>query len=115
MALNGQKIRYENLRSLAFGSVLGTYVGVGGSFQHPVRILNIDNTTDQDMYISFDGINDKTILMARSGKIFDYATNKIEPIGQLEQDVGERVYVKTITVLPSDGGVFVTVIYADNH
>ncbi len=112
MATTSQRVRYENLRSIAFGSITGTYAGVGASFANPVRILMIDNISDADVYVSFDGVNDKTIVAARSGKVIDYASNRTEPIGQLEQSVGERVYVKVITTLPTVGGVFVSVIYA---
>jgi len=107
-----QRIRYETIRSLGFASILGTYVGVGASFANPVRMLMIDNLSDSDLYVSFDGINDHTIVAANSGKVLDYASNRMAPAEHLEQAVGERVYVKAISVLPIDGGVFVSVIYA---
>ncbi len=107
-----QRIRYEPLRSLAHGSILGTYVGVGAPFANPVRMLMIDNLSDSDLYVSFDGINDHTIVAANSGKVLDYASNRMAPADHLEQSVGERVYVKVLAVLPTDGGVFVSVIYA---
>lgn len=107
-----QRIRYEPLRSLAFGSIIGTYVGVGASFANPVRMLMIDNLSDSDLYISFDGVNDHAVIAAHSGKILDYASNRMAPADHLEQSVGERVYVKAISVLPTDGDVFVSVIYA---
>lgn len=112
MALSGQRVKYDDLRSIAFGSITGTYAGVGASFSNPVRILMIDNISDADVYVSFDGVSDKTIVAAHSGKIIDYASNRIDPVGQLEQSVGERVYVKVITTLPTVGGIFVSVVYA---
>lgn len=112
MAATSQRIRYEDLRSIPFGSITGTYAGIGSAFAHPVRILKINNTTDSDLYISFDGINDQDTIIAHSGSVLDYASNRIDPVGQLEQSVGERVYVKVITTTPTTGGVFVTVIYA---
>lgn len=107
-----QKIRYEVLRSLAFGSIGAGYVGIGAAFANPVRMLMIDNLTDQNVIISFDGINDHTIVAAHSGKVLDYASNKMAPADHLEQAVGERVYVKAVSVLPTLGSVYVSVIYA---
>lgn len=105
------RIRYEVLRSLAFGGISGTYAGVGASFANPVRILKITNTTDADLLISFDGINNRDIVAARSAWIHDYGSNKAETGGQLDQSMGERVYVKQVSA-PTSGSVYVTVIYA---
>ena len=110
-----QRVRFENLRSLPFGSITGAYVGVGPAFANPVRMLIIDNITDSDLYVSFDGINDAMIVPALSGKVLDYASNKMSPADHLEQSKGERVYVKVISLIPSDGGVFVSAIYASPY
>lgn len=109
MSSTSVRIRYENLRSLAFGSISGTYAGVGASFANPVRILKITNTTDALLTVSFDGINDKDVVAANSAWIHDYGSNKADTGGQLDQSLGERVYVKGA---PSSGSVYVTVIYA---
>lgn len=107
-----QKIRYEALRSLAFGSVGAGYTGVGASFANPVRLLMIDNLTNQNIIVSFDGITDHTVVASMSGKVLDYASNRMAPADHLEQAVGERVYVKAESVLPGSGNVYVSVIYA---
>lgn len=107
-----QKIRYEALRSLAFGSITGTYAGVGASFANPVRMIMIDNLTNQNILVSFDGITDHTVVASTSGKVLDYASNRMAPADHLEQAVGERVYVKAVSVLPASGSVYVSVIYA---
>ena len=109
MSSTSVRIRYENLRTLAFGAISGTYAGVGAAFANPVRILKITNTTDGDLTISFDGVNDKDIVPASSSWIHDYGSNKAETGGQLDQAIGERVYVKGTASL---GSVYVTVIYA---
>lgn len=112
MSSTSVRIRYENLRSLAFGSISGAYAGVGAAFANPVRILKITNTTDADLLVSFDGINDKDIIAASSAWIHDYGSNKADVGGQLDQSFGERVYVKESSGAPTLGSVYVTVIYA---
>lgn len=112
MALAGQIVRYETLRSLAFGGISAAYAGVGASFTNPVRMLTIDNFTDANLLISFDGVINKTVIHSNSTKVMDYASNKIEPVGQLEQPIGDRVYVKQESGAAGSGSVYVTVVYA---
>jgi hypothetical protein len=109
MSLRGQRIRYEPLRSLAFGGISGTYAPIGTPFDNAVRILLIDNLTDANLTISFDGVNDHLIIASSSGRIIDYATNRVGPVDQLEQSEATIVYVKGS---PSVGSIYVAVIYA---
>ena len=116
MLASALKVRFEDLRELDFGSITSSFVGVGSSFANPVRMLKVTNTTDQDMYISFNGVDTKDMVAARSAWIYDYGSNKITPSGILEQSAGERVYVKQIGVTaPTLGAIYVTVIYASTH
>lgn len=107
-----QRIRYETLRSLAFGSIGAGYTGVGASFANPVRLIMIDNLTDKNLIVSFDGITNHTVVASMSGKVLDYASNRMAPADHLEQAVGDRVYVKAESALPTSGSVYVSVIYA---
>lgn len=115
MSLSAQRLRYDTLRSIAFGSITTSYVAVGAAFTHAVRVLNIDNLTDANILISFDGTTNHTIVPAGAGKVFDYATNRVGPVDQLEQPVGTLVYVKRESGAPTGGNVYVTVLYASNN
>lgn len=106
------RIRYEALRSLAFGGISGTYAGVGTAFADPVRILKITNLTDANLLISFDGVTDRDIIPANTIEVLDYGSNKADTGGQLDQSVGDRVYVKQASGAATSGSVYVTVIYA---
>lgn len=113
MALNGQNVALEILRTVAFGAISNTYALIGTSFSNPARMIMIDNLTDADMYISDDGINDKFILASRSGRVFDWGSNRVAKCEQLEQKAGTRLYVRAISTLPLSGNVGLTVVYAD--
>ena len=116
MISSAQRIAFENLRSLGFASVSASYAGVGGSFANPVRMLKIVNLTDINLIISFDGTNPKDIIPSQSMFIYDYASNKIGPVDNLEQPLGQRVYVKQETGTAATlGNVYVTVIYASSN
>lgn len=109
MSLNGQRVRFEPLRSLAFGSISGAYAAVGTGFSNAARMLMVDNLTDSTITVSFDGVTDHMIIASMSGKIIDYGSNRVGQVNQLEQAQGTVVYVKgTVT----SGSVYVSVIYA---
>ncbi len=110
----GIRIMFEDLRSLAFGGISGTYAGVGTAFQKPVRMLKITNLTDAALIISFNGINDKDVIAANSAFIYDYGSNKSDSGGIAEQTAFERVYVREESSSPTSGSVYVTSIYLDS-
>lgn len=110
---NAVLIKYEELRSLAFGSISGAYAGVGSPFANPVRMICLDNLTDEDLVVSFNGTTNHTPVPARSGRVLDYCSNTSMQSGVAEQQVGTRVYVKAIGGAPTSGSFYVTVIYVD--
>ena len=107
-------VRFEELRSLSFTSISGTYAGVGASFQNPVRLIKVHNTTDGNLIISYDGIKDHDFVVAGGAYVYDYASNKNVVPGQLDQPVGDRVYVKEESTAVTSGTVYVIVQYADS-
>jgi len=115
MIESAQRVRYEALRSLAFGSVTNNYVAVGTQFQNPVRLLSIQNNTDADLLISFDGVTDMDFVGASGTSTFDYGANAILPVGKFEQSAYQYVYVKADSALPTQGKVCVTVVYASAY
>jgi hypothetical protein len=109
---NAQIVRFEALRSLAFGSISGTYAAIGSALTHACRMIGIDNLTDVNVTISFNGSTDHTVIPPGSGKIFDFSTNRAEPVGFLELPSNTTVYAKQTSGAPSSGSVYVTVMYA---
>jgi len=109
MSSTSVKVRYETLRSLAFGSISGSYAAIGAAFANPIRMLKITNTTDANLTISFDGVNDMDIITANTVEVLDYGSNKADTAGQLDQAVGQKIFVKGS---PTTGTVYVTTIYA---
>jgi hypothetical protein len=112
MASNAQRVKFENIRSLAFGSITTSYVAVGDQVDNPVRMIAIDNLSNANLLVSFDGVNDHTVVPAISGRVFDYASNRVGPEDRLEQPVNTQVYVKREGGAPSSGSVYVTVMFA---
>lgn len=98
----------ETLRSLAFGSISGTYAGLGSAFANPVRILFMENLTDVTLTYSWDGVNDHLVL-PRNGYIsIDVTANLASTGGAFNFAQGTRIYVKGS---PTSGSTYLTVIY----
>jgi len=112
MAKNQIRARYEELRSLAFGSIGATYAAVGTPFVHPVRIIKVFNDTDVNLVISFDGSTNQDISPSGSGHVIDYSANRATNGGQLEQAASETLYIKQESGAASSGSFYVTIIYA---
>jgi hypothetical protein len=106
------RVRYEPLRSVAYNTITTAYEPVGLPFANPVRILKVTNLTDQPAIVSINGVDDHDIVAANGFFLYDYASNKSEAAGLLEQPQGDRIYVRTPDTLPTLGNIYVTVIYA---
>lgn len=102
----------EPLRSLAFGSISGTYAVVGTPFDFPSRIICFTNGTEGDMLFSRDGSTDELFVAAGSFKLFDLSTNH-RPTNQDDFvfEVGTQWYVKQLEA-PVSGSVYIETVHA---
>lgn len=106
-----KRVKFETLRSIAFGSISGTYTAIGSALIHPARLIKITNLTDADMLISIDGINDHDVIPALGFALYDLGSNRTNLSGSLDFEIGERFYVKQVSA-PSSGSVYLTVLHA---
>jgi len=115
MSNNAVTAATEALRSLAFGSISGTYAAVGSVFANPCRILIIQNFTDTQMIFSDDATVSagKWTLPSGGQLVIDYEANKTETGGALAYPQGTQIYVKQAAA-PSSGSVYVSVTYGKN-
>jgi hypothetical protein len=106
------KAEVDVLRTLAYGSITGSYTAVGAAFSFQARIICFTNTTTEDVLFSMDGTTDQLIVPAGSFKLFDITTNH-KPVNQDDFcfAIGTQWYVKYAT-MPSSGAVYIEVVYA---
>jgi hypothetical protein len=101
--------RFDGVRTVANGSITGSYVAVSTAFQHRVRILKFINTTDAGMYFSFDGTTDNDYVPANGFSVYDLTTN-----GTTNPDftfqLFTQVYVKYETA-PTTGSIYVIAVF----
>jgi len=108
----GTRVAFDAVRELAFGSISGTYAALGVPIADNVRLLSVSNSTDDEVYISFDGTTNHLRLVANSFKLFDLSANKIRDDG-LFIAAGTQVYVKQVSGAPTSGSVWVEAMSAE--
>jgi len=105
------RLAAEPLRSLAFGSISGAYMGIGTAFENPCRIIHITNTTDVVLTYSFDGIHDHFVVASMGFILLDVMMNSSSVGGAWNIAQGTRVYVKGA---PTSGNTYLAVFYGSN-
>jgi hypothetical protein len=98
----------EVLRTLAFGSISGTYAGIGTPFLYPSKITYIVNTTDVLLTFSFDGVNPHFVIPSQSYILIDISSNMSLTGGALNIASGQRIYVEGA---PTLGSVYLSTFY----
>lgn len=111
---NSVKVKFDALRSLAFGGLGPAYVSVGPSFTNPIRLLKISNATDANIIVSFNGVVDHDFVAANGFSLYDFTSNKSSTGGVFQQGIGETVFVKEEAAVATEGTVYVTAIYASS-
>jgi len=105
------QVKFEDLRSLAFGSISANYAALGSALTHPARIITLTNNTEGDLLVTTDNTKDQLFIAAGSFKLYDLQSN-ITPHrdDRYALQVGTQFYVKQLTA-PVSGSVYLETIY----
>ncbi len=101
----------EPQRTLAFGSITGSYLPIGTAYAHPVRMYMLQNFTDGALQFSWDGVVDHFPLPAGGALIFDIGSNKSTEGNTFEAFGNRFTYVKTLGTAPTSGSVYLSIFY----
>lgn len=104
------RMKVEEVRTLAFGSIGAAYMGLGTAMTRPIRLMVLQNLTDAAVMISFDGVDDNLPLASNGYIILDITANKVREDGFFLAE-GDRLYVKELGVAPTTGSVYLTTFY----
>lgn len=104
----GIRLQAEALRTLAFGSISGTYAAVGTALLNPCRIYYILNTTDVALTFSWSGTTDNFVVASDGFILLDVTTNRSDTGGMCAVPEGTLTYVKGS---PSLGAVYLSAFY----
>lgn len=107
------RLQVEPVRSLAFGAIGAGYMGVGTAIDHPARIINVQNLTDETLMFSLNGVDDHFPLPASGFILLDITGNRTVSAGFFIAE-GTRLYVKQVGV-PTSGSVYFSVFYGETQ
>lgn len=104
-------IRFDSLRTLAFGSIGANYTAIQTPISHAWRAFKATNTTDALLFISFDGTTDNLIVPADGFVLYDIGANADQGASTgLTLDIGTQFLGKYGSV-PSRGGIYIEGYY----
>jgi hypothetical protein len=102
------------VRSLAFGSVAGTYTAIGTASDDSSRLLLVQNLTDKTLMFSHNGTTDHYPLLGGAALILDITTNRTSTASGFYIAANTTIYCKSIGAAPTTGSVYVTFFVAQN-
>lgn len=108
----GTRVKFEPVKELDFGSISGTYAAVGTPLIDHTRLIDFNNSCDNDLYISFDGVNDHLRIARNSFKLLDLSANKVRNDG-LFLASGTQIYIKIVSGSVTEGTFWIEVMYAE--
>lgn len=108
----GTRVAFEAVRELAFGSISGTYAAVGSPLTDNTRLIVMNSSCDQDIYVSLDGSTNHFRLPKNSFKLLDLSANKVRDDG-LFISSGTQIYVKIVSASVTEGSFWVEVMHAE--
>ncbi len=113
---NAQSIRLAaiEVQAVDFSDLTSSFVAMGDAMPEPIRILKVNNTTDSDIYISFDGVTAHDVIVASTAMVIDVTTNKSIEQGMF-LSTGTVVYVEYVSTVPTYGTVYLSAYYAANN
>jgi len=107
----GRKAQFEAVREVAFGGIGAAYAALGAALTDNARLVGIKNTTDAEVYISFDGVINHLRIAASSFKLYDITTNKVRDDGYF-LPIGTIIYQMRVAGAPTLGSLWAEVMVA---
>ena len=108
----GTRVIFEVVREKDFGDITNSFTPLGTPLVEHVRLLSLNNSSNQEVYISFDGVTNHLRMTQNSFKLFDLSSNKVRDDG-LFIGVGTQIYVKFVSTLGVSGSVWAEAMAAE--
>ena len=105
----GIRALFEPIRSRAAGDIDAGYQAIGTALTQPIRILVVNNLTDESLLFSTNGTDDHFVLPANGFLLLDISSDNT-PEQAFFISKGTIFYVKQLGVATT-GSVYVTAVY----
>jgi hypothetical protein len=106
-----KEITFDAVRTLAFGGISGVFAAIGTALTEPARIIKIQNTTNQSIEFSLDGVTIHDVIPSNAFALYDLTANKTRDEGIYIRE-GTIFYIRrpAAEANPTSGNVYVTVL-----
>ena len=106
----GTRVQFNPLGSVAFGAITNSYTAFGAPMPKPAHLIRFNNSTNQDILISADGVTDHLRIAANSFALFDFTSNRVSDNGYFVAE-GVQFFIKYV-LAPGSGSAWIEVITA---
>jgi hypothetical protein len=93
---------------VGYTPITATGGGTGTAATSPIRIAFIQNLTNQLVFFSEDGINDKLVLLPNGVCTIDLTPSRSDRANILAFPQGTILYARHSAVAPNTGSIYVT-------
>lgn len=107
----GRRVTFETIREVAFGGIGAAYAALGAVLGDNAHIIGFSNSTDAEVYISFDGVNNHLRLAANSFKVYDLTANKVRDDGYFLA-TNTQIFQMRVAGAPTSGSLWAEVVVA---
>jgi len=107
----GRRVEFEAVREAAFGAIGAAYTALGTALIDNARIISFYNTTDAEVYISFDGVTNHIRLASGTFQVFDLTANKVRDDGYFVAN-GTVIFQSRVAGAPTSGALWAEVVIA---
>lgn len=107
----GRRVQFEAVREVAFGGIGAAYAALGPALTDNARLIGITNTTDAEVYISFDGVIPHLRVASGGFKLYDLTANKVRDDGYF-LSTGTVISQRRVAGAPTTGDLWAEVIIA---
>jgi len=102
-------VRFDAVRSIAFGSITAGFLTFGTRFGHAMRVIHFINGTNGDIAISFDGTTINSVILANSFTLYDLTSDQ-DQNESFRYEKGSQLYIRYLTA-PTSGSFYCVAIY----
>lgn len=107
-------VRADSARTIAFGSITGSYTSLGSALTHNWRVFCVTNDTDAAIWISFNASTNNLYIPAYSFRLYDLSTNaaNVQDTDGFEMQLQTQFSIKYAVGAPTQGIVVAEGLYS---
>lgn len=101
---------FEDLRSIAFGDISGSFADVGSVTTHRIRVILVSNATDGHVIVTWDDSKEMIPVLAGTAVVIDVSANRGKKSDDYVIPIGAQFAVKQITA-PTNNSVYIACLH----